>query len=128
MPTDTRNPQDNWAHFRRLVEQQIKLTEAQLDLWQSILEEGDEADHIDFVQQLEFDATVTTLTVVAEAKQTRRVIQATNRLRHWTEAEHDDLRAMFRYGLTDAQIAEFLGRSQDSIERRRGVLGLLRNV
>jgi len=52
MPTDTRNPQDNWAHFRRLVEQQIRLTEAQLDLWQSILEEGDEADHIDFVQQL----------------------------------------------------------------------------
>lgn len=57
----------------------------------------------------------------------RRMVAATNRNRVWTEQENNDLAAMFRYQLTDAQIAEFLQRSVKSVALQRQRLGLKRN-
>jgi hypothetical protein len=49
MPTNTRNPQDNWPCFRHLLEQLLENLETQTDIVKSLLEEGDHADYLDFI-------------------------------------------------------------------------------
>lgn len=120
---------DNWASFRRILEQLLNTTETQAELLKSLLEEGDDAHHLDFIQQLQFDEGPEAVAMLKTWRNNpRRMVAATNRNRLWTEQEHNDLKVLFRYGLTDEAIGEFLGRSKDSVERRRGVLGLRRDA
>lgn len=52
MATDTNNSQDNWAHFRSILGQLLDNLEEQTELLKSLLEQGDHADHLDFIRNM----------------------------------------------------------------------------
>lgn len=126
MPTN--NTPDNWACFRRILEQLLDTTETQAELLRSLLEEGDHADHLDFIEQLKFDDAPEAITLLEEWKPKRRKSDAPKANTHWSDEADNDLRTLFKYGMTDEQIGDLLGRTPHAIARRREVLRLIRRV
>lgn len=133
MATDTRNPQDNWATFRRILEQLIENIETQTELLKALLEEGDYADHLDFVQQLSADhlAIVTDESDVVDAPKYQRVngsAEKPNAWKRWSDEDNIELRALVKYGFTDRQIGELMGRSMQAVREARYKIGLKKGL
>lgn len=92
-----------------------------------MIDEGAEADHLDFIDQLQFDPEPPAITLV-DKKPSRRMAEARNRNRPWNSDDEQELRVLFKYGMTDAEIGEFVGRSIRAVENRRELLGLKRSL
>ena len=137
MAIDTNNPQDNWACFRSILGQLLENLEEQTELLKSLLEEGDHADHLDFIQQLQFDPAPQAVALLDDWEQRSderkfqrqcRTEQFPNAIKPWTDDDDAELRALFKYGLNDAELAEFCGRTPEAIKKRRRRLGLMREA
>jgi hypothetical protein len=132
---------DNWPHFRHLLDQLLENLYNQTEIVRSMLEEGDHADYLDVVADvntvcrpmvLEFGTTtpsilhpsMQTLRDDANEKTTmaKRELpsrdEVPNVRRQWTFDEQQAIRSALMLGFDSTWLATHLGRTRKGVEHK----------